>query len=390
MTVVSTERSPNTPHLSADEVQRLGDELDHLRRTVLDSLGADDAAYIRRVIRVQRTLELVGRFTLLANRNRSAWLLGTACIAVAKTLDNMEIGHNVLHGQWNWMRDPKIHSSTWEWDHPTPAALWRRSHNETHHVHTNILGKDNDLGYGILRVDESQPWQRRHLVQPLLNILNALFFEYGIAAYDANVGALLRGEQSDTPQLRADLQETWHKARRQLVKDYVVFPLLSGAAWRGTLTANLTANVLRNVWSHSIIMCGHFPEGVETFEQQSIDPDETRGEWYLRQMLGSANITGPPALHLMAGNLSHQIEHHIFPDLPSNRYAQLAPEVRRLFDQYGLRYHAASLPRQVASAWHKVLRLSVPNGWWDQITPRTAPRRFARLFAGASRRPVLG
>ena len=86
---------------------------------------------------------------------------------------------------------------------------------------------------------------------------------------------------------------------------------------------------MRNLWSHSIIMCGHFPEGVETFEQEALDEQETKGEWYLRQMLGSANISGSKAMHLMSGNLSHQIEHHLFPDLPSNRYYEIAPEGAR-------------------------------------------------------------
>ena len=110
-------------------------------------------------------------------------------------------------------------------------------------------------------------------------------------------------------------------------------------------------------------MCGHFPEGVETFAQESLPEDETRGQWYLRQMLGSANISGGPLLHLLSGNLSHQIEHHLFPDLPSNRYARIAPQVRQLLERHGLRYHSGSLPRQLGSAWHKVVRLSLPNGW---------------------------
>ena len=122
----------------------------------------------------------------------------------------------------------------------------------------------------------------------------------------------------------------------------------------------LTANLVRNLWTHSVIMCGHFPEGVETFEKTSID-GETRGEWYLRQMLGAANITGSPFMHLMTGNLSFQIEHHLFPDLPSNRYAEIAPKVRALFDRYGLTHTSGSLPKQVASAWKKVFRLTLPN-----------------------------
>jgi linoleoyl-CoA desaturase len=126
-------------------------------------------------------------------------------------------------------------------------------------------------------------------------------------------------------------------------------------------------------------MCGHFPEGVETFEKRSID-GETRGEWYLRQMLGSANISGSKTLHLLTGNLSHQIEHHLFPDLPSNRYAEIAPRVRAIFDRYDLRYHSAPMPQQVASAWHKFFRLSLPNGWLEETTVKNAPAQLAKLY----------
>ena len=259
--------------LAAEQIAEMGRELDAIRQGVVDSLGASDAAYIRRVIRFQRLLELGSRAVLLASRRRPAWLLGTIGLAVAKSLDNMEIGHNVLHGQWDWMRDPKIHSTTWEWAHSTPPDLWQRKHNLEHHVFTNIVGKDSDLGYGILRVDEAQPWERRHLAQPLLNLLNALVFEYGIAAYDMDLGVLNRSDRAPSPQFREDLRRTLDRALRQAVKEYVVWPALTGPAFGRTLSANLTAGVLRNLWSHSVIMCGHFPEGVDTFEQESVDPE---------------------------------------------------------------------------------------------------------------------
>jgi fatty acid desaturase len=360
----AADRPPNpAAHLSDAEIAALGETLDALRQEVIDSRGARDAAYIRRVIRVQRGLELGSRVLLLFGKFRPAWLLGTAGLAVAKILDNMEIGHNVLHGQWDWMRDPKIHSSTWDWDFAAPASLWKVAHNELHHTYTNILGKDNDLGYGILRVDEGQEWKPRHLAQPLWNLINACIFEYGIAMYDLGLGEVIRERRGATPEFRAKLRQTLLKVRRQALKDYVLHPALSGPGWRRTLAANATANLTRNLWSHSVIMCGHFPEGVETFEQETLDANESRGHWYLRQMLGSANISGGRLVHLLSGNLSHQIEHHVFPDLPSNRYAEIAPRMREVFRRYGLRYHAAPLPKQVASAWHKVLRLSVPDDW---------------------------
>jgi linoleoyl-CoA desaturase len=275
----------------------------------------------------------------------------------------MEIGHNVLHGQWDWMRDPKIHSTTWDWDHASPPDQWKRAHNEIHHTFTNILGHDNDLGYGIMRVDEAQEWEPRHLLQPVVNLVTACVFEWGIATYDLDLGDHLWGKHAMTPEKKREAGQTLRKVAKQVIKDYVVWPALSGRGWRRTLAANAVANLTRNLWSHSVIMCGHFPEGVEVFELDTLDRAETRGDWYLRQMLGSADISGSKAMHLLTGNLSHQIEHHLFPDLPSNRYVEIAPKVRAVFEKYDLRYCARPLLPQVYSAWHRVVRLSLPNGW---------------------------
>jgi NADPH-dependent stearoyl-CoA 9-desaturase len=366
-----------TAHLSAEQVEALGRELDALRQEVFDSRGAADAAYIRRVITTQRALELGSRAVLLFSLFPPAWFVGTAGLSVAKILENMEIGHNVMHGQWDWMRDPKIHSTAWEWDNASPSDLWKHSHNELHHTFTNVLGRDNDLGYGIMRVDEDQKWYPSFVLQPVWNFLNACFFEYGIAAYDLELGKNLRNKTTDDPEFRRNAKSVLHKIRRQMTKDYVVHPLLSGPSFLHTLGANAVANLVRNVWTHSVIMCGHFPEGVETFAKESID-GETRGEWYLRQMLGSANIRGSKAMHIMTGNLSHQIEHHLFPDMPSNRYAQIAPQIRDICERYGIAYTTGTLPQQVASAWRQVVRLSLPN---DTSAAQTA----AMLAKGAAR-----
>jgi len=387
MTAVTKQIDNPIAHLTPEDVEAIGVELDAIRQEVIDTRGERDAAYIRRVIDIHHKLELASRAVLLASKYPPAWILGTAGLAVAKILENMEIGHNILHGQWDWMRDPKINSSSWEWDHPSPAETWKYSHNEIHHKYTNIVGQDNDLGYGIMRVDEDQPWTPRSLTQPLQNFLTMLVFEYGIAAYDMEFGENIKlpKEQRD-PEFAGRLKRTLKKIGRQVRKDYLVHPLLSGPSFKSTLTANLVANVVRNIWSHSVIICGHFPEGVATFEQEAVDPNESRGQWYLRQMLGSANISGSPVMHVMTGNLSHQIEHHIFPDLPSNRYAEIAPKVKALFEKYDLNYHSAPLPQQVVSAWHKVIRLSFPNGWLEATNRKNLIpqlRLLARMAKGA-------
>src|SRR4028118_468068 len=104
-------------HLSAEDVEQLGRELDAIREQIIASRGERDAAYIRKVIDVQRKLELSSRASLLFSLFPPAWLVGTAGLSISKILENMEIGHNVMHGQWDWMRDPKIHSTAPERDH---------------------------------------------------------------------------------------------------------------------------------------------------------------------------------------------------------------------------------------------------------------------------------
>lgn len=388
MTAITKKAHNPIAHLSPEQIEELGRELDAIRAEVMDSRGARDAAYIRRMIKTQRGLELGSRAVLLFSRNKTAWVLGTLGLGVAKILENMEIGHNVLHGQWDWMRDPKIHSTTWEWDNATPAKQWQHSHNELHHTYTNVIGRDNDLGYGIMRVDEDQPWHPMHLGQPIWCFINAVFFEYGIAAYDLELGVAIQRKQTKDPEFRKRAKAVLAKIRRQATKDYLVHPALSGPNFLSTLTANAAANVIRNLWSNSVILCGHFPEGVETFERRSIE-GETRGEWYLRQMLGSANISGGPAIHVLSGNLSHQIEHHIYPDMPSNRYAEVAPKVRALFEKYGLNYHTAPMPKQVYSAWHKVFRLSTPNGWLQTTNRKNLFSQLKRLWQMASGGPKV-
>jgi linoleoyl-CoA desaturase len=367
-------------HLSPGDLDALARELDAIGAEVRAELGASDAAYIRKVIAVQRGLETGGRGLLVFSRRTPALVAGTALLTVAKVLENMEIGHNVMHGQWDWMRDPAIHSTTWEWDAASTAQSWKISHNVTHHTYTNVLGKDRDLGYSAMRVDPEQPWRPIYLLQPIYGVLMAMVFEWGIALYDMELDAVQRGEKSKE-QARTEMIAFAHKAARQLTKDYILFPALSGRSWRRTLAATVVANVIRNVWVHTIVFMGHIPDGAQTFTEEQY-ARETRGGWYARQLSGSCNLEGSPLFHIMSGHLSFQIEHHLYPDLPCNRYAQIAPRVRAVCERYGLPYLTGRLGRQYRSVGRKILRLSLPGGG-----PKAAPAPAAPTPAAAPGRP---
>jgi NADPH-dependent stearoyl-CoA 9-desaturase len=370
-TTPSAEAHPENPlaRLSPEQLEELGRELDAIHDEVYADLGERDARYIRGTIKLHRQLVLGSRVLLLGSRRRPLFLLGTAALSLAKILENMEIGHNVMHGQWDWMNDPDINSQNWDWDTASPADAWRHSHNYEHHTFTNIRGKDRDLGYEIMRIDPHQRWHPVYLFQPLYNLILMGFFEWGVAMHDLNFDAIRSGEKSKAQALQ-ELKAIGVKARGQIVKDYLSFPGLSGAlagrgrrrgAFKSTLAANFTANIVRNLWAHSIIFCGHFPDQTYTFAEHEV-AEETRGGWYVRQLLGSANIDGSPAFHFLSGNLSFQVEHHLFPDMPSSRYAEIAPRVRDVCRRYGLPYNTGPFHKQLGTVHRTILRLAFPGG----------------------------
>lgn len=379
-------------HLTAGDIEEFGREMDAIRNEVMDSRGERDRRYILRIIRLQRSMALLGRIVLFLSLIVSPYghlaiggwlafsaavLLGAGLLGTAKIIENMELGHNVMHAQWDWMRDPNIQSNTWEWDNVCPSDQWKHSHNVVHHTWTNVFGKDPDIGYGVLRVSEEQKWHPKFLLNPIINLILMFYFQWGVAVHDVELDKVLEGKKK-LSDARPMLKRIWWKAQRQLLKDYVLWPLLGVAftvpvtvvmglpvlsvAWAAFWTVvvgNLIANGIRNVWSNMIIFCGHFPEGVQHFTQAEVE-GETRAHWYIRQLLGSANIGGGKVFHILSGNLSHQIEHHLFPDLPSNRYPEIAPRVQALAARYGLPYNTGSFRRQFGTTTGKIWRLAVP------------------------------
>ncbi|MCE5291789.1 MAG: acyl-CoA desaturase [Nocardiaceae bacterium] len=375
-------------HLTDADVEALGVELDAIRRDIESSRGERDARYIRRAIRTQRLLELAGRATIFAGKSRTAWVAGTVALTLSKIIENMELGHNVSHGQWDWMNDPEIHSTSWEWDMAGSSEQWKRAHNYSHHLYTNVLDMDEDLGFGILRMTRDVPWEPKHLAQPLANILLAATFEWGIALHDLHAQKLKDGVPPTQRWSEADKQ-FWMKAARQLSKDYVIYPALSGPVWKRTMVANATANLARNLWTYAVIFCGHFPDGAEKFTKAHFE-NETHAEWYLRQMLGSANFKSGPALAFLSGNLSYQIEHHMFPDLPSNRYAEISVRVQELCDKYDLPYTTGSFMKQYLLSFRTIHKLALPDQWLkrtaDDAPETSSERKFADVLTNMANR----
>ena len=371
-------------HLSDEDIADIGRRLDEVKDEIMGSLGPKDVAYIKNLIRLQRGTEVAARITLLFSGNKAAWWAGTSLLTLLKILENLEIGHNVLYGQWDWMNDPEIHSTTWEWDIVCPSSQWMHSHNFVHHTYTNVVGMDNDIGYGILRVTRDRKWSPLYAFQPVINTVLASLFQWAVGYYDVELGRYFVGRAS-WEETKEKFWETTRKAGKQTLRDYVLYPALSGKNFGKTIKANLAANFARSVWAYAVIFCGHFPDEVETFTKEQFR-NEDHNQWYLRQMLGSANFHGGKILTIMSGNLNYQIEHHLFPDMPSNRLADAAEKVRAICAEYDLPYNVDSFPTQLFKVQKTLLKLSLPNKYL-LADPDNAPE--VRSNAAFSKNPEV-
>jgi len=364
--------------LTPEQIEAFGAELEALEQRTRADLGEKDAEHIRKIMKLARNLDGGGRALLMLSLFPPAWLAGTTMLGIAKILDNMEIAHNVMHGQYDFMKDPVINTQ-YEWDTVCPGDAWRHSHNYVHHTYTNVLGVDHDIGYRIARLSDEQPWHPRWLMNLPNTFFLATLFEWGVGVHDLNAAdAYLYKDPSKLE--RQNVLPLVKKATRQIIKDYVLFPVLAGPMAAPVLAGNAVANLIRNYWTWAVIFCGHFPDGTAAFTEEQIK-NETRGQWYLRQMMGSANIEGSHTMHILTGHLSHQIEHHLFPTIPAWRYPEMAKEVQAIAKKYGVPYTTGPFARQLRNVIKNIARLSLPVSLDDALNWRENDKRMTEIKA---------
>lgn len=345
--------------LSPAETEAFGAELDALRDEYMNNVGEYEANYIRRVQKFVNYTEIAGRGLLFAGIFPPAFIAGSAILGVSKIVDNMELGHNVMHGQYDWMKDPAFNGQTFDWDTACTADNWRHTHNYMHHTYTNVQDMDHDIGYGVLRLFPEQKWEPRFLFNPLMAAFLAVTFQWTLALQSLELEKVQKGEKS-WAEVKEQLPPMLKKMRRKAFKDYILFPLLAGPFFLPVLLGNMTANVIRNVWAWAIIFCGHFTTDAETFPVEYLE-NETRGQWYLRQIRGSSNLEGGRIFDFMSGNLSHQIEHHLFPTVPALHYREMGKRVKAICEKYDQHYNTGPFWKQFGSVLGRIVRYSLPN-----------------------------
>lgn len=343
--------------LSEQVVEQFTEELMALRRAANERLSLDDFKHLKKIERWGRLCTASGYATAwLAPNPISAFLMAQGNVTRWTTL-----AHHVLHKGYDKIEGvPAQYTSQgfangWrrflDWNDWMLPAAWSNEHNKLHHYN---LGEAADPD----QVELNLEWLREsNLPMPLRYLTVGLFAAAWKPFYYApNTLKHLRstknnvlGEQRDSATL-AQLalwnplnplaRDLWFKCLLPyLVIKFVLIPLLfiplGPVAVINVWINTLLAEIIANLHAFVVIVPNHVGNDVLLFEETA----NTKSEFYLRQITGSANFkTGGDLNDMLHGWLNYQIEHHLWPDLPASQYQILQPQVKALCEKYGIPY----------------------------------------------------
>lgn len=356
----------------AERLRRFGEALDAIKARVEAEIGPDDLAYVRRLDRFSRTMEVIGRVLIHVSPEPISFGAGVIALWLHKQLQATEIGHTVLHGAYDRIEGRgRFDSKRWWWALPIDEESWRYGHNVRHHGATNVAGKDADIHFGPVRLTEQTAHRPEHRFQ-LLFALAVLFpnFAFTMNLHFTGLNDLYwdngRPEKLDFLPDRSPESHrlAWKRALRKYVPyyalEYGLYPALAGPFFWKVLLGNWLSDTMRDVYSAATIFCGHVGERTKSYPAGTLP--RSRGEWYAMQVEASNDYEVPRWVSVLCGGLDRQIEHHLFPKMAPERLRAIAPEVRALCERHGVEYRSASWPETLRSALSWIDALAKERG----------------------------
>jgi NADPH-dependent stearoyl-CoA 9-desaturase len=358
-------RPASAPGLEGERLQAFGREIDAIRRDIEAEVGEADLTRLRRLNRLSRSLEVTGRVLIHFSFEPLGFTGGVLALWLHKQLQATEIGHPVLHGAYD--KTPgvgRFHSERFRWDIPIEESSWRFSHNVEHHQYTNVVGRDPDLEYGMVRLSAAVPHKARNDKQLAHTAWTWLGLGFFMNLHATRLDALYLGD-ANIPE-RERRQEWWRRHRlagKKLLpywlRNYAFFPALAGPMFWKVMLGNWLAEVMRNVYSAASIFCGHIGSEVDAYPEGTRATNRAR--WYEMQVRSANDFRVPYVLSVLCGGLDYQIEHHLFPKLPPERLRQVAPRVQAVCERYGVPYRCDTWPATLAEALRNLRRLQSPQ-----------------------------
>ena len=334
------------------DVKALGRELKALRAELDAEAGPDDVAHLKKIERWGKVCTLLGYGT--------AWMAPNPLSSVLISqgvLTRWLLMHHISHRGYDKVPgiEPgytsKVFGKGWrrlldwmDWIYP---EAWHEEHDFLHHYH---LGEDDDpdlleRNTEWMREMELPGWLEKLLIGLLAGTWKWVY--YAPSTLDELQKAKARRAKEPPPE-PAKLFSPFNERGRELWLKCLIphalwrfgaipamFAPLGPAAVGNVMLNSIGAELITNVHAFLIIGPNHTGEDLYRFDE----PVKGREEFYLRQIVGSANYScGSELVDWLQMWLNYQIEHHIWPDLTMLQYRKVQPKVKALCERLGIPY----------------------------------------------------
>lgn len=341
---------------AAIDKQQLAKDIDEIKAAI-GNPTAEDFRHLKK-------MELWGRLCALFGY-ATAWLipfnpLSALLISTANVGRWANVTHPILHGAYDKVPDiPKRYTRKYfakgwrriidwlDWIYP---EAWEVEHNNMHHYHLGEKDDPDHIEHNMewLRNSKIPMWIRYAIVIVFAGIWKAAYYAPNTLKILGNAKRRKQGLPEKTGFMRLDAWSPFSKDGAELwFKFYLPYfffrfiflpalflPLGTEAALNVFYTSILS-EVFTNLHSFLVIIPNHSADDIYRFEE----PASSKGEFYLRQIIGSVNYkTGSNIIDFSHGWLNYQVEHHLFPSLPLSQYQKMQPYVKQICEKHNLPY----------------------------------------------------
>lgn len=356
--------------------QSLEQDIQQLYFQTKAKVGEQDLEHIRHVAAYSHAIKKRSQELIQHADSVQSWYRGIILGALHTLLEFSELGHNILHGSYDHLDEVgEFHSSCWKWDFVTDPSEWKTMHHQNHHPFTNIVGKDHDLGYTILRMMPGQNWYLHNVMQPLVFASLLLSPSYYFTLFSAVSAAHTQGQKIFR---KATFEKSLGLIKDHILESYIQPSLnLPFNKILPTLTGNYLVTVLGYAYTLHVLLLEHHADNTVVYQD---DREESKDDYYRRQILTTTNFkpnqvldaylkkildeevkfANPPDFEVFYGGLDTHLEHHLFPDLPCNRQREVREQVKAICARHGLTYNIIEFKQALSYIYKNVFKLGLP------------------------------
>ncbi|MBS4050548.1 MAG: fatty acid desaturase [Methylomonas sp.] len=346
---------------------QLAKDIDQLHRQALADIGPDDFKHLKSMERWGQICSIIGYGT--------AWLLPNPVSALLISQGSFtrwtQVAHPIVHKGYdkNSAAGKNYTSKTFgrgwrrfiDWPDWMTLPGWHHEHDLLHHYNLGETTDPNNAEYNMewLRQSKLPMWLRYAIVAFFSGIWKISYYTPRTHKELALNAARQQGRPAPemtrvgawswfTPQGRSLwLQSVLPYIGYRFVLIPLLFLPLGAFAATSVLLNSILAEIFTNMHSFLVMMPNHAGDDVMAFDTKS----DSKGEFYLRQILGSVNYpTGSNFNDFFYGWLNYQIEHHLWPDMPLSQYQKLQPRVKALCEKHNIPYCQDSIFKRLLKA----------------------------------------